>query len=91
MADRNRELVPDNWSLERERALTTGLFGSADKRDQQEGLQIIATAAGDRLLQHGVARPTRCALDLLSSGDDKGPTLVTDWDIYTVQASDALQ
>ena len=28
MADRNRELVPDNWSLVRERALTTGLcFG----------------------------------------------------------------
>ena len=25
MADRNRELVPDNWSLVRERALTTGL------------------------------------------------------------------
>ena len=24
MADRNRELVPDNWSLVRERALTTG-------------------------------------------------------------------
>jgi len=23
--DRNRELVPDYWSLERERALTTGL------------------------------------------------------------------
>ena len=30
MADRNRELVPDNWSLVRERALTTGFcrFGS---------------------------------------------------------------
>ena len=26
MADRNRELVPDNWNLVRERALTTGLF-----------------------------------------------------------------
>ena len=25
MADKNRELVPDNWSLVRERALTTGL------------------------------------------------------------------
>ena len=25
MVDRNRELVPDNWSLVRERALTTGL------------------------------------------------------------------
>ena len=25
MADRNRELVPDNWSLVRERALTTVL------------------------------------------------------------------
>ena len=25
MADRNRELVPDNWSLAGERALTTGL------------------------------------------------------------------
>ena len=25
MADRNRELVPDNWSPLRERALTTGL------------------------------------------------------------------
>ena len=25
MADRNRGLVPDNWSLVRERALTTGL------------------------------------------------------------------
>ena len=25
MADRNRELVPDNWSRVRERALTTGL------------------------------------------------------------------
>ena len=25
MADRSRELVPDNWSLVRERALTTGL------------------------------------------------------------------
>ena len=25
MTDRNRELVPDNWSLVRERALTTGL------------------------------------------------------------------
>ena len=25
MADRNRELVPDNWSLVRERTLTTGL------------------------------------------------------------------
>ena len=25
MADRNRELVPGNWSLVRERALTTGL------------------------------------------------------------------
>ena len=25
MADRNRELVADNWSLVRERALTTGL------------------------------------------------------------------
>ena len=25
MADRNRELVPDNWSLVRERALTKGL------------------------------------------------------------------
>ena len=25
MADRNRELVPDKWSLVRERALTTGL------------------------------------------------------------------
>ena len=25
MADRNRELVPDNWSVVRERALTTGL------------------------------------------------------------------
>ena len=25
MADRNRELVPDNWSLVREIALTTGL------------------------------------------------------------------
>ena len=26
MAHRNRELVPDNWSLVRERALTTGLL-----------------------------------------------------------------
>ena len=25
MTDRNRELVPDSWNLERERALTTGL------------------------------------------------------------------
>ena len=25
MANRNRELVPDSWSLVRERALTTGL------------------------------------------------------------------
>ena len=25
MADRNREFVPDKWSLVRERALTTGL------------------------------------------------------------------
>ena len=25
MAERNRELVPDNWSLVRERVLTTGL------------------------------------------------------------------
>ena len=25
MADRKRELVPDNWSLVKERALTTGL------------------------------------------------------------------
>ena len=25
MADRNRELVPDNWNLVRERVLTTGL------------------------------------------------------------------
>ena len=25
MTDRNRELVPNNWSLVRERALTTGL------------------------------------------------------------------
>ena len=25
MADRNRELVPNNWSLVRERALTKGL------------------------------------------------------------------
>ena len=25
MTDKNRELVPDNWSLVRERALTTGL------------------------------------------------------------------
>ena len=25
MADRNRELVPDKWTLVRERALTTGL------------------------------------------------------------------
>ena len=25
MTDRNRELVPDNWSLVRERPLTTGL------------------------------------------------------------------
>ena len=25
MANRNRELVPDNWSIVRERALTTGL------------------------------------------------------------------
>ena len=25
MADRDRELVPDNWSLVKERALTTGL------------------------------------------------------------------
>ena len=25
MADRNRELIPDNWSLVREKALTTGL------------------------------------------------------------------
>ena len=25
MADRNRQLVPDNWSLVRERMLTTGL------------------------------------------------------------------
>ena len=25
MADRNRELVPDIWSLAKERALTTGL------------------------------------------------------------------
>ena len=25
MTKRNRELVPDNWSLVRERALTTGL------------------------------------------------------------------
>ena len=26
MVDRNRELVPDNWSLVRKRVLTTGLF-----------------------------------------------------------------
>ena len=25
MEDRNRELVPDNWNLVREKALTTGL------------------------------------------------------------------
>ena len=25
MADKNRELIPDNWSLVRERVLTTGL------------------------------------------------------------------
>jgi len=29
MADRNRELVPDNWSLVREIALTTGLCSEA--------------------------------------------------------------
>ena len=28
MTDRNRELVPDNWSLGRERALTSGQDGS---------------------------------------------------------------
>ena len=32
MADRNRELVPDNWSLVRERALTTGLTDQRKKR-----------------------------------------------------------
>ena len=26
MTDRNRELVPDNWSLVRQETLTTGLF-----------------------------------------------------------------
>ena len=29
MTDRNRELVPDNWSLVRERALTTVLCSEA--------------------------------------------------------------
>ena len=30
MADRNRELVPDKWSLVRERSLNTGLFVRKD-------------------------------------------------------------
>ena len=30
MAGRNRELVADNWSLVRERALTTGFFVRKD-------------------------------------------------------------
>ena len=33
MADRNRELVPDSWSLVRERVLTTGLWTLDYSRD----------------------------------------------------------
>ena len=47
MADRNRELVPDNWSLVRERVLTTGLSSegwysehsvSVEERSCREGV-----------------------------------------------------
>ena len=49
MADRNRELVPDNWSLVRERALTAGLcsegwdsgiscWGTPQQQDRTESL-----------------------------------------------------
>ena len=58
MADRNRELVPDNWSLVRERALTTGHTHTTEDEENRhmwrEGLtdrkQLIAcpTASGSR-------------------------------------------
>ena len=38
MADRNRELVPDNWSLVRERALTTGLLCSEGWYSEHSGV-----------------------------------------------------
>ena len=38
MADRNRELVPDNWSLVRERVLTTGLCCSEGLYSEHSGV-----------------------------------------------------
>ena len=43
MADRNRELVPDNWSVVRERALTTGL---CSERQYSEYAGICRRASG---------------------------------------------
>ena len=45
MADRNRELVPDNWSLVRERALTTGLC-SEGWYSEHSGVYIRAELPG---------------------------------------------
>jgi len=36
MTDRNREFVPDNWSLLRERVLTTRLFSEGSYSEHSE-------------------------------------------------------
>ena len=38
MTDRNREVVPYNWSLVRERALTTGSFCSEEWYSERSGV-----------------------------------------------------
>ena len=43
MADRNRELVPDNWSLVRERALTTGLCSEGTEKERGETGRVCGT------------------------------------------------
>ena len=48
MADRNRELVPDNWSLVRERALTTAF---SNITFQQEQVSLLSMHAPAKALQ----------------------------------------
>ena len=45
MADRNWELVPDSWSLVRQRALTTGLY-SEGRHSEHSGVRRRAELPG---------------------------------------------
>ena len=46
MADRNRELVLDNWSLVRERALTTGLCSERRYFEHAGACRRVSGAVG---------------------------------------------